>query len=68
MATKPAAASKRDGRVNLIEDEDELTRWKIVAASKGLSLSAWIRMVCRIAAGHPPEAERDGVTHGGKKR
>jgi hypothetical protein len=48
------------GRLNLIEDPAELARWTATAKAKGLSLSAWVRMVCRAAAGgskQPQEAD-----------
>jgi len=45
----PNKKTDQAGRVQLIEDPAEIGRWEGVAESQGLSLSAWIRMVCRAA-------------------
>lgn len=49
MAKKPRARKTKEltGRLNLVEKPEELARWATVAEAKGVSLSAWVRMVCR---------------------
>jgi hypothetical protein len=54
------AENAKSGRVNLIEDPAEIARWDAKAKTEGLSLSAWIRRVCRLAVGTPHGEEKKG--------
>lgn len=48
------------GRVNFIEEADEIARWSARARAEGLPLSAWIRRACRLAAGTTQNEEKKG--------
>jgi hypothetical protein len=52
MAKKKSQQRDRpdlDGRLNLVEEQEEIDRWDKFAEERGLSLSAWVRMTLRAA-------------------
>jgi hypothetical protein len=61
-----AKGESEPGRVNFIEDADEVARWKAAAKIEGLSLSAWIRRLCRLAVGQAPPQNEEKERKGGR--